>query len=225
MMMGDNLTHISAYLIGAFVSATICIAAIYIRKYLAHKTPYIWSATVGMVIGSRERLYYRLLRETFPALQVMMKVTITHFIKADSSKTSSYWLEKLNALSVSFLLCTREGRPYAAFDLSDSKASAEALKLLAVKRAVLDAAGVRLIELPEEPFASSEVLKMLAQDDYFEHGATIGDVSRIMHSRSHQSDFSVSSQAFSSTRDQLAKTVESMRHAKQSQDTVPQKKH
>lgn len=214
----DSVLTTSPYFVGALISAVLCALFIYVRRFLRHKEPADWHASPVQVINSRDRMFYKLLRETFPGLQVLIKVSVADIVKLDPTKISQFWADKANSLSVTFLLCTSEGRPYIAIDLSPHRSSSDSLKTSALKRKVLDSALVRLIELPDEPVVTPDILRLLAQDDHFEHGATTGDVSRILNSRSHRSDFSSTSQAFNSTRDHLSRTVESNRQLQHEKD-------
>lgn len=201
------------YAIGAVAGFMLHLLWSKFSSSASQSLPTHWNVSAKAAHTPRDRHYYTLIRQTFPALQVMMKIGLLQFLVPDETNKEAAAVKRyLNEATVSFLLCTREGRAIAAIDVLESKQ--QTAPLSAVKRAALSRAQIRYIEIPAEPLATQELLQMLVQSDQFEGGTTASDFSDIV-SRSFNSSFGVSQQSFSSTRDQLSKTVESNRQSKQ----------
>lgn len=196
------------YVVGAVVGICLSLLWAQLSRSRSRALPVHWGVKAKPIVNSRECLYYSLLRQTFPSLQVLMKVMLPQFLNVAAEKGAQAVNYRLRDLSVTYLLCTREGRALAAIDVLDAKQSNPVQG--AVKRVALEAAEIRYIELPAEPIATAEVLQLLVQGDQFDRGATASDFSRIM-SRASTGGFASSLQSFQSTRDQLARTVESQR--------------
>lgn len=130
--------------------------------------PAEWSVCPRPLFTTGERLLRRRLAQAFPQHLVMAKLQLVRFCQPDSGGSMRYWYDLLSPLTVSFAVCSENGRVLAAIDIDQGPADREQparRRALEIKQAVLKASGVRYALSPAGQLPTVEELHALLPPD------------------------------------------------------------
>lgn len=124
--------------------------------------PDSWPLRPRPLFTAHERALYRELKAALPQHVVLAKVSLVRFCQAAEPRTARQWYDRLQALTVSMLVCTPTGTAIAAIDL-DLPGSMPSPRTARLKQAVLDVCRVRHLrcqpgQWPPPPLLAAWVL-------------------------------------------------------------------
>ena len=105
-----------------------------------------WPFSLRQPLTEPEQVLYFRLRQALPDHMVLAQVGMSRFLAVRRGHNARAWYDRINRMSVDFLVCTKDASVVAAIELDDAshqqpdRANADAKKELALK-----AAGVRLV--------------------------------------------------------------------------------
>lgn len=161
------------------------------RRQRKRPLPTQWTLTARPVFNSDERRVYRQLREALPHHVVLSKLPLVRFCQPLDPAEVRYWYELLGSNSVSFAICSPNGRVLAALDLETVRGSSR--RAQQIKQSVLAACKVRYMSCSADLLPSLPELQLLVPQ--------IGPAARGAQA----------APAVSNARDQLANTLASRR--------------
>jgi hypothetical protein len=132
-------------LIVIVLGAGIALAVLRARSSDAASTGH-WPFSLRRPLTEPEQVLYFRLRQALPDHMVLAQVGMSRFLAVRRGHNARAWYNRINRMSVDFLVCTKDASVVAAIELDDAshqqpdRASADAKKELALK-----AAGVRLV--------------------------------------------------------------------------------
>jgi hypothetical protein len=87
------------------------------QKALRRNWPRAWNLTGRPVFSAHERALYRELRLALPQHVILSKVGLLRFCQSASDADARAWYERLQALNVSFAVCTPQGLVVSVVDV------------------------------------------------------------------------------------------------------------
>ena len=121
--------------------------------------PTQWTLTARPVFNSDERRAYRQLREALPHHVVLSKLPLVRFCQPLDPAQVRYWYELLGSHSVSFAICSPNGRVLAALDLENQRSTSR--RSQQIKQSVLAACKVRYVVCSADLMPSLPELQLL----------------------------------------------------------------
>ncbi len=88
------------------------------HKALRRNWPRTWNLTGRPVFTAHERALYRELRLALPQHVILSKVGLLRFCQSASETDARAWYERLQALNVSFAVCTPQGLVVSVVDVA-----------------------------------------------------------------------------------------------------------
>ncbi len=88
------------------------------QKALRRNWPRAWNLTGRPVFSAHERALYRELRLALPQHVILSKVGLLRFCQSASDADARAWYERLQALNVSFAVCTPQGLVVSVVDVA-----------------------------------------------------------------------------------------------------------
>ncbi len=124
------------------------------RRPKTKALPNYWAINARPVFNTEERRAYRHLRDTLPHCVILSKLPLVRFTQSEDPTQVRYWFDMMGSNSVSFAVCSPNGRVLLALDLDGDRPPSS--RSLQVKHAVLDACKVRYLrcaadQLPSVP--------------------------------------------------------------------------
>ncbi|GLR13708.1 hypothetical protein GCM10007907_24980 [Chitinimonas prasina] len=140
------------YAIALFVVFIVAIGIIAAAKNglsNAGKTPSHWPYYAKRPLSQPEQvLYYRLI-QALPGFVVLPQVGLSRFLGVKKGNNVSEWNNRINRMSVDFLVCDKAMQIVAAIELDDATHTrADRQKADAKKDQVLKSAGIMLLRWP-----------------------------------------------------------------------------
>lgn len=106
-------------------------------------------------------LYYRLI-EALPGFVILPQVGLSRFLSVKKGENQMQWFNRINRMSVDFLVCNKAMQIAAAIELDDaSHQRADRVKADAKKDAVLAAAGIKLVRWQVKAVPSADEITAL----------------------------------------------------------------
>jgi hypothetical protein len=105
-------------------------------------------------LSEREQVLYWRLRHVMPDLMVLAQVGMSRILRVEKGHDFRAWLNRIDRMTVDFVVCLADGTIVAAIELDDHSHEADERALADAKKAkALESAGVKLLryrELPSE---------------------------------------------------------------------------
>ncbi len=105
-------------------------------------------------LSEREQVLYWRLRKVLPDQMILAQVAISRILRVDRGNNSRAWLNRINRMTVDFLVCLPDASIVAAIELDDaSHLAADRIAADAKKENALSSAHIKLLryrELPSE---------------------------------------------------------------------------
>lgn len=121
--------------------------------------PTVWALTPRPVFSTDERRVYRLLRDALPHHVVLSKLPLVRFCQPSDPNEVRFWYDLLGRSSVTFAVCSANGRVLAAIDLDTDRGNSR--RVLQIKQSVLGACRVRYLRCPVDSLPSVAELQLL----------------------------------------------------------------
>jgi hypothetical protein len=141
----------------ALVAVALLATATRLRRRPAG-LPTDWALTARPVFSIEERRAYRLLCEALPNNVVLSKLPLIRFCQPVDPGRVRFWYDLLGGASVTFAICSANGRVLAAVDLQGERGARRALQ---IKQAVLAACRIRYLRCPAGDLPSMRELQRL----------------------------------------------------------------
>jgi hypothetical protein len=122
--------------------------------------PDYWDINARPVFSTEERRAYRYLREALPHCVILSKLPLVRFTQSADPSQVRYWFELMGSHSVSFAVCSPNGRVLLAIDLDGDRPPSS--RSLQIKHAALDACKVRFLRRAADQLPSVPELLLMA---------------------------------------------------------------
>jgi Protein of unknown function (DUF2726) len=148
--------------IGAGLIIMPLITVVFLRgRQPTHRPlPTDWALAPRAVFTSDERRIYRLLREALPHHVILSKLPLVRFCQPTDPQKLSYWYGLLASSSLTFAICSANGRVLAGVDL-DAEHGGPSKRSATIKKSVLQACRVRHMVCKINQLPSIADLQML----------------------------------------------------------------
>jgi Protein of unknown function (DUF2726) len=115
------------------------------RKQAARAWPQDFQLLARPMFSTEERLLYRELKAALPHHVVLAKVNLLRFCQSASESQARLWFERLQALNVTFAICSPNGTVVSVIDLEPLGKQATSERQQRLKEAVLNACRIRQV--------------------------------------------------------------------------------
>jgi very-short-patch-repair endonuclease len=103
-------------------------------------------------LSDREQVLYWRLRKVLPDQMVLAQVALSRIVRVEKGHDFRAWLNRINRMTVDFLVCLPDGSVVAAIELDDASHDIdERLLADARKDKALASAGIKLLRFREIP--------------------------------------------------------------------------
>jgi hypothetical protein len=107
-----------------------------------------WPVLARRLLSQPEQVLYGRLVEALPGKLIFSQVQLTRILEVKNVPNRLVWLNRINRLSVDFVVCHPDSSVVAAIELDDSSHARPARQSADTRKAeALAAAGVRLVRL------------------------------------------------------------------------------
>jgi hypothetical protein len=127
-------------------------------------------------LSSPEQILYHRLVSALPGHIVLAQVQLSRVLAVKSGHNVQAWNNRINRMSLDFLICQKDFSIVAAMELDDKSHNQESRKEQDIKKnGALSAAGIRLIRwqvnaLPDEATIQNVCLKQVPQSEALKSG-------------------------------------------------------
>lgn len=121
----------------------------------------VWPYVVRELMTAPERELYRRLQQALPDYLIFSQVQLSRIIDVAPDAQKQAWLNRINRMSVDFVICATDGaKILAAIELDDSSHDqAERIKADSKKDKALQSAGVPIIRWPVKGMPQPQQLR------------------------------------------------------------------
>jgi Protein of unknown function (DUF2726) len=130
------------------------------RQPKVKSLPDYWAINARPVFNTEERRAYRHLREALPHCVVLSKLPLVRFTQSADPSQVRYWFDLMGSSSVSFAVCSPNGRVLLAIDLDGDRPPSS--RSLQIKHAALNACKVRFLRCAADQLPSVPELLLMA---------------------------------------------------------------
>jgi hypothetical protein len=130
------------------------------RKPKTKALPNYWAINARPVFNTEERRAYRHLRDALPHCVILAKLPLVRFTQSEDPSQVRYWFDLMGSHSVSFAVCSPNGRVLLAIDLDGERPPTG--RALQVKHAALDACKVRYLRCAADQLPAVSDLLLIA---------------------------------------------------------------
>ena len=103
-------------------------------------------------LTDREQVLYWRLRRALPDLVVLSQVSLSRFLQVESGHNQLAWLNRINRMTIDFLVCLPDSTIVAAIELDDaSHESGDRIAADLKKAKAIESAGLTLLRYREIP--------------------------------------------------------------------------
>lgn len=103
-------------------------------------------------LKEQERIFYWRLRKVLPEQMILAQVFVSSFVRVEKGHDLRAWFNRINRMTVDFLVCLPDGTIVAAIELDEATHEIdERLFVDARKAKVLESAGIKLLRFTEIP--------------------------------------------------------------------------
>jgi Protein of unknown function (DUF2726) len=122
--------------------------------------PNYWAINARPVFNTEERRVHRHLRDALPHCVILSKLPLVRFTQSADPSQVRYWFDLMGSTSVSFAVCSPNGRVLLAIDLDGERPPTS--RSLQIKHAVLDACKLRYLRCAADQLPSVPELLLIA---------------------------------------------------------------
>lgn len=121
----------------------------------------VWPYIPRELMTAPERELFVRLRQALPEYLIFSQVQLCRMIEVDPNEDKQAWFNRINRMSVDFVICAPDGaKILAAIELDDSSHErAERLKADVKKDKALKSAGIRMIRWPVRGMPNSQQIR------------------------------------------------------------------
>jgi hypothetical protein len=121
----------------------------------------VWPYVPRELMTAPERVLYVRLRQALPEYLIFSQVQLCRMIEVDPNADKQAWFNRINRMSVDFVICAPDGaKILAAIELDDSSHErADRLKADSKKDKALASAGIRIIRWPVRGMPDSRQIR------------------------------------------------------------------
>lgn len=121
----------------------------------------VWPYVPRELMTAPERALYARLRQALPEYLIFSQVQLCRMIEVDPAADKQSWFNRINRMSVDFVVCAPDGaRILAAIELDDSSHQrADRVKADFKKDKALESAGIRIIRWPVRGMPDSRQIR------------------------------------------------------------------
>lgn len=121
----------------------------------------VWPYVPRDLMTEPERILYVRLRQALPEYLIFSQVQLCRLIDVDPEADKQAWFNRINRMSVDFVICAPDGATImAAIELDDSSHErADRLKADSKKDKALVSAGIRIIRWPVRGMPNSQQIR------------------------------------------------------------------
>lgn len=103
-------------------------------------------------LSEREQVLYWRLRKVLPDQMILAQVAVSRILRVEKGHDFRTWLNRINRMTVDFLVCLPDGTIVAAVELDDSSHDVDERALADAKKTkALESAGIKLLRFREIP--------------------------------------------------------------------------
>lgn len=103
-------------------------------------------------LTEREQVLYWRLRNVLPDQMVLSQVAVSRILRVEKGHDFRAWLNRVNRMTVDFLVCLPDGTIVAAIELDDGTHDVDERALADAKKAkALESAGIKLLRFRQMP--------------------------------------------------------------------------
>ncbi len=107
---------------------------------------------VSRPLTEREQVLYWRLRKALPEQMVLAQVALSRIVRVEKGNDVRAWLNRVNRMTVDFLVCLPDATIVAAIELDDSShAPPDRVAADAKKNKALNSAGIKLLRFRDLP--------------------------------------------------------------------------
>jgi len=121
----------------------------------------VWPYVPRELMTAPERELFVRLRQALPEYLIFSQVQLCRMIEVDPNEDKQAWFNRINRMSVDFVVCAPDGaKILAAIELDDSSHErADRLKADVKKDKALQSAGIRMIRWPVRGMPTSQQIR------------------------------------------------------------------
>ena len=135
------------------VLVMIAIAAMkFLRREDSKSEPNRFPFAASRPLTEREQVLYWRLRKVLPEQMVLAQVALSRMVRVEKGNDPRAWLNRINRMTVDFLVCLPDATIVAAIELDDdSHAAVDRVTADAKKDKALESAGIKLLRFRDMP--------------------------------------------------------------------------
>jgi len=132
--------------------ALLVVLAVILSRRATSADPAHFPFTQCAPLSEREQVLYWRLRKVLPEQMVLSQVAISRIVRVNRGKDARGWMNRINRMTVDFLVCLPDATIVAAIELDDSShAAPDRVAADAKKDKAMESAGIRLLRFSEIP--------------------------------------------------------------------------
>lgn len=103
-------------------------------------------------LSETEQVLYWRLRKVLPDQMILAQVAVSRIVRVEKGHDFRAWLNRINRMTVDFLICLPDGTIVAAIELDDASHDVDERVLADAKKSkALESAGIKLLRFREIP--------------------------------------------------------------------------
>lgn len=103
-------------------------------------------------LTEREQVLYWRLRKVLPEQMILAQVAVSRIVRVEKKHNFRAWLNRINRMTVDFLVCLPDGTIVAAIELDDATHDLDERMLADAKKSkALESAGIKLLHFRDVP--------------------------------------------------------------------------
>lgn len=122
----------------------------------------VWPYYQKKVLSQPEQILFYRISNALPEYIVLAQVQMSRFVDVKKSNNYQKWYNKINLLSVDYLICRKDFSIVAVVELDDSSHSNEKRKLVDSKKdRVLETIGIKIVRWNVKLMPDDDTIKMV----------------------------------------------------------------
>ena len=137
----------------AIVLVIVAIAGMkFLRREKSKYDPNRFPFETSRPLTEREQVFYWRLRKVLPEQMVLAQVSLSCILRVEKGNDTRAWLNRINRMTVDFLVCLPDATVVAAIELDDSSHDrSDRIAADAKKDKALQSAGIKLLRFRDLP--------------------------------------------------------------------------